>query len=138
MATVALSYLVQVCARWGASSFARGQYRIACSKNYVKTEEPDTVPTGSIDHDTFAKIVGNTFNPGLDAEDMQAVLKRVSIVVFGRKRVYFRRASGELASVKVFDYAGDEGREIITSKCKDIAYRNRCNNHLKTYSLMSW
>ena len=126
MAIFALSYLVQVYARRGASRFAHGQYRIACSNNFVKAEEPDTVPTGSIDHDAFAKINSNTFNPALDAEDLQAVLKRVSIVVFGHKHVYFPRASGELGSVKVFDYGGDKGRGIIASECKDIAYRNRC------------
>ena len=107
---VMLRFLVQVYAWWGASSFARGQYRITCSNNLVKTEGPDTAPTGRIDHDTFAKIIGNTFNPGLDVEDLQAVLKRVSIVVFGHKRVYFRRASGELGPVKAFDYGGDSGK----------------------------
>ena len=72
----------------------------------LKNEESETVPTGKVDHDIFPKIFGNTFSHSLDAEELQAML---SLVVFGHKKVYLRKASDEMDPVKIFEYGPERG-----------------------------
>ena len=99
-------------ARRGACRFEKHQARLACSNVYDNAEEPvdDTQP-GDMDPTVFLKMIKPLFNPVATAEDINAILKRTFVVLFGKKMIYFRCPSPEPdAKVQKFSY-WPEGHE---------------------------
>ena len=109
----------KVYARWGASSFEPGQLRIACTNNFVADAEPDVAEGDMIEHTVFRNIIGNTFDNTWDPEDLMAVLKRVTMIVFGRKHAYLREANPRPVYVKCFSYP-DDNRDVLVPGCKEL------------------
>ena len=93
-------------ARWGACRFEKHQARLACSNVYDNAEEPvDDIQPGDMDPTVFLKMIKPLFNPIATAEDVNAILKRTFVVLFGKKMIYYRCPSADPdAKVQKFSY----------------------------------
>ena len=108
----------KVYARWGASAFAKHQYRIACS-NTFDGDADATTPGDVMDHDQFVRLIAGTFSAGIKREDLMAIFKRVNVIVFGHLRVYVRKASEKIGYVQTVAYDANNSHDLLLPNCKD-------------------
>ena len=72
-----------------------------------------------IGHDNFMELLQGTFNPSSHCEDILALLKRASVVIFGRQAVYFRAASSEVTGVQVVHYPEAKDYNLLSAEVGD-------------------
>ena len=83
-------------ARWGACRFEKNQARMVCSNVYDAAEElARDDKTLDLKSDAFVRMIRPLFNPTATAEDVNAILKRSSVTVFGRNHIYVRQTSAD-------------------------------------------
>eukprot|EP00971_Amphidinium_carterae_P333585 6468380-Amphidinium_carterae.2 len=74
----------KVYARWGASSFGKGQHRQACSNRWTKAAELRAIDMGEhISHEVFMDILAPNFPRDVDPEDTVAVVKWANVIILG-------------------------------------------------------
>ena len=114
----------KVMVRYTTSSFAKHQPRLLCTNTFENAEEPDVFMDPSstsdvtIDHDTFMRMIRVAFNNQAYDEDIAALLKRCTMVIFGARHVYLRLPSPDKVHAKVISYPLS-GRDLLTQECKE-------------------
>ena len=83
-------------ARWGACRFEKNQARMVCSNVYDASEEmsKDEVQI-ELKSEAFMRMIRPLFNPTATPEDVNAILKRSFVIVFGRNHIYMREPSAD-------------------------------------------
>ena len=93
-------------ARWDACRFEKNQARMVCSNVYDAAEElakDDTIM--EMKSESFMKMIRPLFNPTAACEDVNAILTRSSVTVFGRNHIYMRQPSADPEKkVAVYSY----------------------------------
>ena len=114
----------KVMVRYTTSSFCKHQPRLLCTNTFDNASEPDVFvdPVNGhdtkIDHDTFMRMLRVALNGQAYDEDIAALLKRCSMVIFGSRYVYLRPPSPGKIEASVISYPLS-GRDLLTQECKD-------------------
>ena len=114
----------KVMVRYTTSSFCKHQPRLLCTNTFDNASEPEVFvdPVNGhdtkIDHDTFMRMLRVAFNGQAYDEDIAALLKRCSMVIFGSRYVYLRPPSPGKIEATVISYPLS-GRDLLTQDCKD-------------------
>ena len=108
--------------RLGGVKLAANQARIMCADPINKDAGREDLPffTREVSHDNFVNITGVVWGPTMQPEDLMAILKRCTCVVFAPRRAYIR--PGEVAPVTVIlypDVAPEMNPDFIKDTSKD-------------------
>eukprot|EP00971_Amphidinium_carterae_P088475 1750562-Amphidinium_carterae.1 len=106
-------------ARWGASTFAKQQFRATTSNSVNPSAEPLSVD------------MPTELGPERSRVDIMAVTKRCHTIVLGRKAVYVRETSEDEIPARVIPYV--PGVEVVDADAKETLGQHKsgdpCDEH---------
>ena len=117
----------KVFSRYTATNLSQHQTRFVCTNSFDEGQEP-SIAMGSfaststtISHNEFMRMFAPALPAGAFEEDIMAILKRTSIVLFANQKVFLRPPSEKHIPVQVIAYPHGE-KDLLTQQCKDWQY----------------